>query len=171
MAQGPADNPAWWEQTRADLRVICAKVAALGFNAISLAEIAHLADFERLEPYLRTRVAMFQREMVKCLAIGDGHGLKVFVTMAVMILIPELKQRIKTGGVDFLTALLDSFLADFPQATGVIARIGEEGGRCFNGAALVGVRRESSQGIRRIKPSSRTGRAVETWESAKKGTA
>lgn len=128
----PVNDDAWWARVREDLRIICSKASAWGFNAVSLDDVAHLADHEWLEPELRTRVAGFRREFAACFAICAEFGLQVFVTMDVMSLTPALKSRLeaeKADKVTFLAQLLDSFLADFPQISGVIARIGEADGK------------------------------------------
>jgi hypothetical protein len=128
----PADDPAWWDKTRLEFRVVCAKAAAWGFNAISLDDVAHLADHEWLEPELRERVKAYRREFEACFAIAAEFGLRVFITMDVMSLTPALKTRLEAEKIDkvtFLAELLDSFLAGFPQVSGVIARIGEADGK------------------------------------------
>ena len=122
----------WWQRVRVDLRLIAEKAAAWGFNAVSLDDVAHLADHEWLEPELRQRVAVFRREFTECFAICAEFGLQVYITMDVLSLTPALKARMheeKVNPFDFLAELLDSFLADFPQVAGVIARIGEADGK------------------------------------------
>jgi hypothetical protein len=128
----PAEDAVWWARVKADLRVICEKASAWGYNAVSLDDVAHLADHEWLEPELRTCVEAFRREFADCFAICAEYGLRVFITMDVMSLTPALKTRLeaeKADKVAFLAELLDSFLAGFPQVAGVIARIGEADGK------------------------------------------
>ncbi len=123
---------AWWACVKDDLRFIAAKAAAWGFNAVSLDDVAHLADHEWLEPELRARIAVFRREFAECFMICAEHGLRVFITMDVMTLTPALKERMlaeKVNPLDYLAQLLESFLTGFPQVAGVIARIGEADGK------------------------------------------
>jgi hypothetical protein len=128
----PVNDDAWWARVREDLRIICSKASAWGFNAVSLDDVAHLADHEWLEPELRERVKAYRREFEACFAIAAEFGLRVFITMDVMSLTPALKTQLEAEKVDkvtFLAELLDSFLEGFPQVSGVIARIGEADGK------------------------------------------
>lgn len=126
------DARCWWQRVKEELQVICARAAAWGFNAVSLDDVAHLADHRWLEPELRRWIAVLRREFSDCFAICAQHGLQVFLTMDVMTLTPALKSRLHAEGcghVRFLAELLDSFLTGLTQVAGVIVRIGEADGK------------------------------------------
>jgi hypothetical protein len=127
-----ADDQAWWQQVREDLRTLGKKAAAWGYTAISLDDVAHLADHEWLEPPVRARIAELRVCFRECITVLRECGLEVFLTMDVLSTTPGLRESMKQHGTPvaaFLAGLLDRFLADFPEVAGVIARIGESDGK------------------------------------------
>jgi hypothetical protein len=129
--QGP-DSMKQWARIRGELDTFCTKVAALGFNAVSLDDVTHLADHKWYEPDVRARIARWREEFRKCFAIVQRRGLRIYLTMDVFSATPAVRQRLKDRGRsadDFLEELLREFLASFPEVAGVIVRIGESDGR------------------------------------------
>ncbi len=121
---------------RHDFDSFCRRVKALGYNAISLDDLAHLADHPFYEPDVRRQIALFQSEFQPLFATAAHHGLAVFITMDVISYTPELKRRIGTRPAPvraFLSSLISSFFQKFPGVAGVIARIGESDGKDVRG--------------------------------------
>lgn len=117
-----------WARIREDLTTFAAKVSALGFNAVSLDDVTHLADHEWYEPEVRTKIAVYREEFSRCFEILKQHGLAVYLTMDFFSSTPAIDAR-KVVPELFVRDLADRFLSEFPQVSGVIMRIGESDGR------------------------------------------
>ncbi|MGE4560933.1 MAG: hypothetical protein AB7E77_12090, partial [Desulfobulbus sp.] len=122
-----------------DLHTFAVRVGEIGYNAVSLDDVAHLADHPWYEPEIRALIATYRGEFRQLFAILEQNGLSIYLTMDVLTLTPGLKARLqgderRING--FLSELLDGLLQDFPQVAGVILRIGESDGRdvkdCFH---------------------------------------
>lgn len=117
-----------WSRIRADLDVFAQKASAIGFNAVSLDDVSHLADHEWYEPELREKITVFRKEFTRCFDVLRGHGLAVYLTMDFFSATPAIRAR-RVRPDEFTRDLLERFLAEFPQISGVILRIGESDGR------------------------------------------
>lgn len=117
-----------WTQIRTDLTTFAGRVKDIGFNAVSLDDVTHLADHEWYEPEIRAKIAAYREEFTHCFEILQQHGLAIYLTMDFFSSTPAIRARGVQPEV-FVRDLLDGFLAEFPQVAGVIIRIGESDGR------------------------------------------
>ncbi len=123
---------AWWEQVCRDLNVLARQAASWGFNTVSIDDVAHLALHDMVEPEVRRRIERYRVEMRRCFAVLKKAGLDIHVTMDVFSATPWLKKslRIARKPVNaYLAELLERFLTDFPEVSGIIVRIGESDGK------------------------------------------
>ena len=124
---GP-ESSAQWARIREDLDAFCAKVAALGFNAVSLDDVTHLADHAWYELETRARIAKWRVEFRRCFEIVKKHSLQIYLTMDVFSSTPAVREhlaKLRRSVESFLAEQLSAFLTDFPEVAGVIVRIGE----------------------------------------------
>jgi len=125
-----------WDRIRADMERFAARVAHIGYNAVSLDDLAHVADHELYEPAIRERIAIYKEEYTALFEIFQRHGLRIFLTQDIMTYTPALKERLgddpERAG-EFLAELTDRFFHDFPQVSGLILRIGESDGLDVSG--------------------------------------
>lgn len=129
--EGPGREEQWAE-IRRELGVFCGRAAAMGFNAVSLDDVTHLADDARYELETRALVGQWRMEFRKCFEVARRHGMRVFVTMDVFSATPAVREHLRRTRMSveaFLVELLEGFLRDFPEVEGVIVRIGEADGR------------------------------------------
>ena len=129
--EGP-EHETQWARIREELDVFCGKAAAMGFNAVSLDDVTHLADHPWYELDTRARTARWRAEFRKCFQVVRRHGLQVFLTMDVFSTTPAVREqlrKLRASVEQFLGELLDSFFTAFPEVAGVIIRIGESDGR------------------------------------------
>jgi hypothetical protein len=120
-----------WPRIHADFETLVRRVAALGYNAITLDDVAHLADHPWMEPELRSRNAVLREEFGKLFAIARAHDLKIFVTTDYLTTSAAIDARLNgdpNASRLWFRELLDGFLADFPDVAGIILRIGESDG-------------------------------------------
>lgn len=125
--EGP-ESHAQWARIREELDVFCAKAVAMGFNAVSLDDVTHLADHPWYELETRARIARWRTEFRRCFEVVRRHGLQIYLTMDVFSATPSVREqltKLRRSVESFLAEQLDMFLADFPEVAGVIVRIGE----------------------------------------------
>src|SRR5512145_143363 len=77
--EGPASE-LQWQAIRADLEALARKVARLGYNAVSLDDVAHLSDHPWFEPEILARNAVFRRQFRELFGLLGAHGLGIFLT-------------------------------------------------------------------------------------------
>ena len=127
---GPA-RQAYFRQIRLDFEEFCRRVSAIGYNAVSLDDLAHLADHEALEPQVRHRIGVLREEFSRLFEIAGQCGLAVYITTDIVSYTPAIKALVgnsRARTIAFFRELVDRFLGDFPNVAGLILRIGESDG-------------------------------------------
>lgn len=120
-----------WDRIRADMRTFAHRVAALGYNAVTLDDLIHLVDHPVYTEPLRRRIAVYREEYRHLFQILRDAGLRIFVNQDVMSYSETSRRSIGTSAraaTEFLHTLLEHFLDDFPEVAGVVLRIGETDG-------------------------------------------
>ena len=105
--------------------------AALGFNAISLDDLAHLTHYSAYPQPLRERIAVYREEFSVLFEIARAAGLQVYLTTDIAFFNRELDETLgRDDGkiVQFLSGAVDELFRDFPAVQGIIARFGESDG-------------------------------------------
>ena len=100
---------------------LCAKAAALGFNAVSLDDVTHLADHAWYELETRARISRWRAEFRRCFDVVRKHGLQIFLTMDVFSSTPDVREhlaKLRRSVESFLAEQLDAFLAGLPGSRG-----------------------------------------------------
>lgn len=119
-----------------DLDTFCSRIKQIGYNCISLDDVAHLTPDPWIEPDLNTKISHMQACFRPLLDTITGHGLGIYFTMDVLSLTPGLKKQIggsRSRACTFLKRQVDTFLATFPEVDGLILRIGECDGKDVKG--------------------------------------
>ncbi|MBK1826498.1 hypothetical protein [Haloferula rosea] len=120
-----------WARIRHDLRRFAAEVSAMGYNAVTLDDLAHLAPHPLHEPEIAARIEVFREEFTQLFAILHEFDLKIYLTSDIIPLTPAIDAAI---GDDrealelYFLDLVDRLLTDFPELSGLILRIGESDG-------------------------------------------
>lgn len=110
---------------------VCRGASEMGFNAVTLDDVAHLADWDGYPDGTRRRIADFRALFRRLCGIAAAHGMAVYLTTDVFFRHPAIDARIGArldARTDYLAGRIDSCLADFAQVGGVILRIGESDG-------------------------------------------
>ncbi len=129
--EGPARREQW-DRIAEDLRHFAGEVSRLGYNAVTLDDLAHLASHPLHEPEIRAKISVFREEFARLFGIlANEFGLRIFLTTDVIPTTPAVDAGIGSGA-DALGAyyrgLVEGILDDFPQLEGLILRIGESDG-------------------------------------------
>ena len=125
-----------WEQIQADFARFCARVSAVGYNAVTLDDLAHLADNEAYPAALRAKLAAYRGAYRKLFSTARANGLQVFITTDVMYFEKSSDARAATHPDAVAGALREAMarvFSEFPEVAGVILRIGESDGRDVRG--------------------------------------
>jgi hypothetical protein len=121
-------DDALFEEVYADFCTLVERTAALGFNAITLDDVAHLVALPGYPGPLRRLVLDYRAAFARLFDVARRHGMDVYLTTDVMFY-PAAIDDHGPGGLAETCALLKHALHDvftsFPQVKGVILRIGE----------------------------------------------
>ncbi|MEM6706972.1 MAG: hypothetical protein AAF690_29985 [Acidobacteriota bacterium] len=119
-----------------EFRDFCRRVSDLGFNAVTLDDVAHLAPWDGHSPSLRRRIDQYREEYWGLFETAREAGLEVFLTSDLMPYSQELLRetgRRPRASARWMAEAVDRVLADFPQVKGAIFRFGESDGRDVGG--------------------------------------
>jgi len=128
--RGPA-FAAQWDRILEDFTTLTRRVAALGYNAITLDDLPHLADHPWFEPELRERNAVLREEFRQLFDIARAQQLQVFITCDYLTTSAAVDERLAgdpAASRAWFRDLLERFLIEFPEVAGIILRIGESDG-------------------------------------------
>lgn len=131
LATDGEQRPLQWEQIREDMRRFTREVAAAGYNSVTLDDLAHLAPHPLHEPETAARIGVFREEFSRIFEIVREAGLKIYVTSDVLPVTPAVDAAIgnhRERLEEFYRGLVDDFLRDFPEVSGLVLRIGESDG-------------------------------------------
>lgn len=127
------------EQITADFERFCRRVSRLGFNGVTLDDLAHLAHWTGYREPLRRKIECYRTWYQELFRIAAIHGLDVYLTTDVMSLTPEIVReiggrnwrggrtdRIPAGRIStWLREACEQTLVQFPAVRGIVLRIGE----------------------------------------------
>ncbi|MBN1556783.1 MAG: hypothetical protein JW951_01405 [Lentisphaerae bacterium] len=102
--------------------------AALGFNGVTLDDLAHLAPCPRYGRDLNARIARYREAFGRIFSIAADAGLGVYLTTDAVFEPagrPGFMNPLTSRGLPFLARACGEILACFPQVRGVILRVGE----------------------------------------------
>lgn len=131
LAFAGEERRARWSGIHADFETLIRQVAALGYNAITLDDVAHLADHPWMEPELRARNVVLREEFAKLFASAREQDLQVFITTDYLTTSAAIDARLNDDPSEsrrWFRELLNGFLTDFPDVAGIVLRIGESDG-------------------------------------------
>lgn len=120
-----------WARIRADFETLVRRSRSLGYNAITLDDLAHLADHAWFEPEIRERNQVLREEFAALVAIARRHGMRVFITTDYLTSSPAVDARLRgrdAASRTWFRELIQSLFGDLPEVEGVILRIGESDG-------------------------------------------
>jgi hypothetical protein len=121
-----------WPLIEEEMRVFADRVSRLGYNAVSLDDLAHLAPHPLHEPEVAGRIGFLRGKFSRLFQILHAEfDLRIFLTSDVLPLTPALAMEL--AGQDaalesYYHGLVRSVLDDFPELAGIILRIGESDG-------------------------------------------
>jgi hypothetical protein len=150
-----------WAGIEADMRHFASEVSALGYNAVTLDDLAHLASHRLHEPGIAARIAFFRKRFSRLFDIlREEFSLAIYLTSDILPLTPALEQTLGDDSAtleDYYVSLVEGVLDDFPQLSGLILRIGESDGNDVKDPIRSRLHlrnpRETNQLLRRLMPA------------------
>jgi hypothetical protein len=119
------------EQIETDFRLFAQRAAAIGYNAVTLDDLAHLIPNPLYPNELSRKIEQYRTLYRTLFKTAGEAGLKVFITTDLLFFNPVIEQQIENNQKKIQTFAAEScraFFHDFPDAAGIIFRIGESDG-------------------------------------------
>lgn len=120
-------------------RHYCARVTALGYDSISIDDLAHMAQCDFYGPDLLPLIVDYHHLYKQLFAIAKQHKLRIFVNSDYLFFNADIRQYLAQNAIaplDFYQSIIERVLIDFPEIDGIILRIGESDGKDVDGTFL-----------------------------------
>ncbi len=121
-----------WRMIMVEMQHFCAEVAALGYNAVSLDDVAHLYAHPLHDPTLTHNIAFWRKKFDQLFSLISTAGLAIYLTVDAVPVTHEIASEF-AGDADLIDRyfheMIESVLSDFPSVAGIIMRIGESDGK------------------------------------------
>ena len=150
-----------WKRIESDMRQFAREVTALGYNAVTLDDLAHLVPHALHEPEVRERIFALRLRFGHLFdLLRDEFSLRIFLTSDVMPVTHALEKAWGDDAAaweDYYVAQVQQVLDDFPQLEGLILRVGESDGVDVKDPIRTRLHlrdpRETNQLLRRLLPA------------------
>ncbi len=149
---GPGAD-AQWKRIGEEMATFSAKVKAFGFTAVTLDDVAHLADHDWYEPGVRAEIGSLRDRFRVIFAGLREAGLGIYVTSDYLTTTTAVDARLgrsQMAARTWYASLIEKFLSDFPEVDGVILRIGESDGTDVEGRLRSRLMLRSAKSVNRL---------------------
>jgi hypothetical protein len=119
-----------FEKVKRNFSVFVQKIATLGYNAVSLDDVAHLVSFNFYPKELKFKIMEYQKQFSDIFNLAKSQNLKIFLTTDLMFFndyIENYCQGSDEKTIGLLKQAFSSLFVDFP-IDGIILRMGEADG-------------------------------------------
>lgn len=120
-----------WQLIEEESRHFAKRVSTMGYNAVTLDDLAHLSDHSWFEDEVRLRNAQLATRMRRVMHEHLQVGMKVFVTSDVLCTSRAIDERLgdnRNALESWYEDVIRRFFDQFPDVSGLILRIGESDG-------------------------------------------
>lgn len=148
-------------------------VAGLGYNSVSMDDLAHLVCFPFYNLELQTLLGDYKKLYKKLFDIAKSRGMKIFINTDYLFFNKDIDNYLRetnTAPHDFYINVLKKAMDEFPEIDGVILRMGEKDGMDVSGnfisQLLLHTPRQANTLLRNILPLfEQTGKTLifRTW--------
>jgi hypothetical protein len=115
------------------------RVASLGYDSISIDDLAHLAIFPFYKPATKRLLKDYRDLYSELFTIAKQHKLKIFVNSDYLFFNEDIDNYLKQNNLSplsFYSTLLEQVFTTFPVLDGVVLRVGENDGKDVKGTFL-----------------------------------
>lgn len=120
-----------WEQIEADFATLCSKSSRMGFNVITLDDLAHLALHDFYGEELKEKIVRYREAYRRLFRIAQDHGLQVWITSDIVFMNPAIRRSVGSSRAAmerFFRESCEQLLRDFEEVKGLVLRFGESDG-------------------------------------------
>lgn len=122
-----------------NFRTYIKKVASLGYDAISIDDLAHMVCFDFYDETTKQLLADYHSLYAELFAIAAFHNMAIYVNTDYIFSNKTIDGYIERSGIasaDFFTMAITQVFDSFPTIAGIILRIGEKDGNDVHGTFL-----------------------------------
>ena len=122
---------AQWQLIETESRHFAKRVSGMGYNAVTLDDLAHLSDHPSFEEDVRERNLQLAARMRRVMDIHRNAGLRVYVTSDVICTTEAINDQFGDRRNEleaWYEDMIRRFFDQFPEVSGLILRIGESDG-------------------------------------------
>lgn len=108
------------------------RISDLGYDSISIDDLAHLTSYDFYNPTLKKLLKDYQKLYREIFSVAQRHGLKIFVNTDYLFFNDDIRRHLeetKQSPLDFYSELLEQTFTALPEIDGVILRVGENDGK------------------------------------------
>lgn len=108
------------------------KIVNIGYDSISIDDLAHLATFPFYRSELQTLLEDYRALYKTLFGIAKKHNLNIFLTTDYLFHNNDIDTHLKqtgTSSVQLFSKALEIIFHDYPEVDGIILRIGENDGK------------------------------------------
>lgn len=149
------------------------RVSSLGYNAISIDDLAHIVVCHFYDDSTKALIADYQELYRELFAVSVSVGMRIYINTDYLFTNDIIEHHLHKHSMtheDFFASVLDTAFTTFPQIDGIILRIGENDGKDVSGTflskLLLKTPEQANQLLRRILPHfERSGKQLlfRTW--------
>jgi hypothetical protein len=124
------------EAITSDLIRVFDRVRDMGYNAVTLDDVAHMMPHPDLEPEVNAKLEVYAEYYAEWIRLARERDLKVFITTDFFFSTPASHARAGrwfTSRVRWFREFLKQFFVRYPDVAGIILRIGEVDGKDVEG--------------------------------------
>jgi len=150
----------YWSVVRENMRKFVERVKRVGYNTVTLDDVAHVVPLDEYDDALLARVQRLRDEMKRVIEIIKQAGMRVLMSTDVIPMSANIEKKLhghRQEMLDYFADLLERFMDDFSEVDGVVMRLGEGDGNDVKGDILnelfVKTTKEGNLLLKRILPS------------------
>lgn len=133
-----------------DFATFIDRVSAIGYNAISIDDLCHLAILDIYNPKLKKKIKKYKKRYRKLFKYARDKGLKIFITTDIMFFNEDIRKV--TGNklakiTQIMTEVLIDVFVQVPEVDGIIFRMGESDGVDVSGDFISEIVMETSDDV------------------------
>lgn len=147
------------DQIERDFDVFLGKAAEMGYNGVTLDDLAHMTPAPFYAEALNRKIEDYRALYRALIDRAKDRGFRVFITTDIMFYNEALERRLGRSlrrAIDFLRTALDALFGEFPGVSGVILRVGEADGNDvkdeFHSRLALKTSRQARQCLRDLLP-------------------
>lgn len=124
------------DQISLDFQLFCDRAREMGYNAITLDDVAHMLPHEHYEAEVNAKIEVYAQYYQQWIECARTRGFKVYITTDFFFTTPASAAKIGKryqNKVRWFRDLIRRFFKTYPEVSGLILRIGEVDGKDVQG--------------------------------------